>query len=140
MNEYGRLAQGYTAEWRPNAYAAIKNPEEHFAMLGAEIAAEIQAQLHAIDSAPPPSTIATPGWRAAAKEMAIEAVLAEMIYYQEPEDDQDEADPEAVWREEYVALIDQQNQDSRDEDPDQLPIGSSIPIDLAALHQHHLAH
>lgn len=44
MNEYGVMAQRHWQRWLPQRYAAIENPDDFFAELGEEVAAEIADQ------------------------------------------------------------------------------------------------
>lgn len=41
MNEYGAMARTHWQQWLPQRYAAIENPDDFFADLGEDVAAEI---------------------------------------------------------------------------------------------------
>lgn len=41
MNEYGAMARAHWQQWLPQRYAAIEDPDDFFADLGEEVAAEI---------------------------------------------------------------------------------------------------
>jgi len=86
-----RAAQSHWAQWLPQRYATIKNPDEFFELLGTEIAREIESQTSARlrnepETLPPEKR---PGWRNMARLMTEDAVLAEMAFLT-PEPDPDE--------------------------------------------------
>ena len=113
MNGYGTLTQAHWAEWLPQRYATIKNPDEFFTILGVEIASQIKA-VHLAILATEPSDLAESdqaGWRAMARNMAEAQVMTEMAYLP-PEDPDDDlpADPMSA----LTILADSMEQGYRD--------------------------
>jgi hypothetical protein len=83
MNEYGTMAQRHWRRWLPERYATIENPDEYFANLGEEVAADIEqrwAELQAQAGNPPGEDFTDRVGRLnALKKQAEETVLAERV-------------------------------------------------------------
>lgn len=83
MNEYGVMAQRHWQRWLPQRYAAIEDPEEFFAELGEEVAAEIAdrwAEMRAAAGNPPGEDfLEGVGRLNALRKQAEEIVLADRV-------------------------------------------------------------
>lgn len=83
MNEYGAMAKAHWQQWLPESYAGIENPDEYFADLGEEVAAEIEsrwAEMQAEAGNPPGEDfVDRVGRLNAMKKQAEAAVLRERV-------------------------------------------------------------
>jgi hypothetical protein len=116
MNRLGAMAEAHWAEWLPDRYATIGDPEAFFEDLGQQAAAEIEALYGAMLTAEPmglsPSESA--GWRATAKVNAENQIVSEMLLIDpEPAEEETPADPAG----DPVAALAEIHQSIYDEEP-----------------------
>lgn len=96
-NRYGAMAQQHWAQFLPNRYQAIENPDSFFSRLGQEVADEIEetAQQLAGTDQPDEGYLGKLGRLNAARSQAQEKVLAERVLLPaEPGSERDETPPE----------------------------------------------
>ncbi len=90
MNEYGQLAMDHWKTYRPQEYAQIQHPTNHFAELG-ETAHDqaIQIEDEIVRTLPTsPDYLTTLANRNQARQTAREIILAELLLPPEAEDDE----------------------------------------------------
>ena len=81
MNRYGLMAQRHWAQWLPQRYATISEPDSYFSTLGQEVQTRIEdltAEL-AGDDRPGEEYLAKAGRLTAARSRAEEIVLTERV-------------------------------------------------------------
>lgn len=81
MNRYGLMAQRHWAQWLPDRYATISEPDSYFSTLGQEVQTQIEdltAEL-AGDDQPGEEYLAKAGRLTAARSRAEEIVLTERV-------------------------------------------------------------
>jgi len=95
VNRYGLMAQRHWAQWLPQRYATISDPDSYFSALGQEAARQIEdltAEL-AGDDRPGEEYLAKAGRLTAARSRAEEIVLPERVLPEpEPETSEDPED------------------------------------------------
>jgi hypothetical protein len=95
VNKYGLMAQRHWAQWLPQRYATISEPDSYFSTLGQEVAQQIEeltAEL-AGDDQPGEEYLAKAGRLTAARNRAEEIVLPQRVLpAPEPETSEDPED------------------------------------------------
>ena len=81
MNRYGLMAQRHWAQWLPQRYATISEPDSYFSTLGQEAAQQIEDLAAELTGSNPPGEdyLARAGRLKAARLQAEEIVLPELI-------------------------------------------------------------
>lgn len=96
MNRYGLMAQQHWAQWLPQRYATISEPDSYFSTLGQEVQTQIEDLMLELagDDQPGEEYLAKAGRLTAARSRAEEIVLPERVLLapepqtsQDPEDD-----------------------------------------------------
>ena len=95
MNRYGLMAQRHWAQWLPQRYATISEPDSYFSTLGQEVAKQIEDLTLELagDDRPGEEYLAKAGRLTAARSRAEEIVLPERVLLApEPETSEDPED------------------------------------------------
>ena len=95
MNRYGLMAQRHWAQWLPQRYATLSEPDSYFSTLGREVAQQIEELTLELagDDRPGEEYLAKAGRLTAARSRAEEIVLPERVLLApEPETSQDPED------------------------------------------------
>jgi hypothetical protein len=95
MNRYGLMAQRHWAQWLPQRYATISEPDSYFSTLGQEVARQIEELTLDLagDDQPGEEYLAKAGRLTAARSQAEEIVLPERVLpTPEPETSKDPED------------------------------------------------
>lgn len=95
MNRYGLMAQRHWAQWLPQRYATISEPDSYFSTLGQEVAKQIEELTLDLagDDQPGEEYLAKAGRLTAARSQAEEIVLPERVLLApEPETSEDPED------------------------------------------------
>lgn len=95
MNRYGLMAQRHWAQWLPQRYATISEPDSYFSTLGQEVAQRIEELTLDLagDDRPGEEYLAKAGRLTAARSRAEEIVLPERVLLApEPESSEDPED------------------------------------------------
>ena len=81
MNRYGLMAQRHWAQWLPQRYATISEPDSYFSTLGQEVAQRIEELTLELagDDRPGEEYLAKAGRLTAARSRAEEIVLPERV-------------------------------------------------------------
>ena len=81
MNRYGLMAQRHWAQWLPQRYATISEPDSYFSTLGQEVAQQIEELTLDLagDDQPGEEYLAKAGRLTAARSRAEEIVLPERV-------------------------------------------------------------
>ena len=81
MNRYGLMAQRHWAQWLPQRYATISEPDSYFSALGQEVARQIEDLTLELagDDRPGEEYLAKAGRLTAARSRAEEIVLPERV-------------------------------------------------------------
>jgi hypothetical protein len=96
VNRYGLMAQRHWAQWLPQRYATISEPDSYFSTLGQEVARQIEELTLDLagDDQPGEEYLAKAGRLTAARSRAEEIVLPEQVLLapepetsESPEDD-----------------------------------------------------
>lgn len=124
MNSYGTRAMAYWRDHRPLAMGQIEDPTEFFSTLGRQIQAqvdELRTQMEGRDT-PGEGYLDKVGRLNAARALAEEMVMAELVYSQPPEaeeDDGDEVDPigQAMAAAHLADLAERERQEAQQYDP-----------------------
>ena len=101
MNRYGLMAQRHWAQWLPQRYATISEPDSYFSALGQEAARQIEDLTLELagDDRPGEEYLAKAGRLTAARSRAEEIVLPEQILLapepQTSETTEDDSQPSA---------------------------------------------
>lgn len=101
MNRYGLMAQRHWAQWLPQRYATISEPDSYFSTLGQEVETQIEELTLELagDDQPGEEYLAKAGRLTAARSRAEEIVLPERVLLapepQASEDPQDSSQPPA---------------------------------------------
>lgn len=101
MNRYGLMAQRHWAQWLPQRYATISEPDSYFSTLGQQVAQQIEELTLELagDDQPGEEYLAKAGRLTAARSRAEEIVLPERVLLTpEPEtsgDPEDSSQPQA---------------------------------------------
>ncbi len=101
MNRYGLMAQRHWAQWLPQRYAMISEPDSYFSTLGQEVETQIEELTLELagDDQPGEEYLAKAGRLTAARSRAEEIVLPERVLLApEPEisrDPEDDSQPQA---------------------------------------------
>lgn len=123
MNHYGQLAQTYWMQWLPAQFAEIKDTDQFFTVMGAQIKTEVDAMYTAMIAEIPPNVLPADveGWKNMALTMAEEKILAEVAYWPpEAEMDEDWLPEEPGWRNRWPdTIITDVIQESYDQEADQ---------------------
>lgn len=99
MNRYGLMAQRHWAQWLPQRYATISEPDSYFSTLGQEVAQQIEDLMLELagDDQPGEGYLAKAGRLTAARSRAEEIVLPERVLLapepQTSEDPEDDSQP-----------------------------------------------
>lgn len=86
MNHYGVLALRHWQNTKPQELAKIENPQQYFADLGEQVAAEARRRAEALESAMGSDFVANLRMLNEARATAESEVLRELVYT-EPETD-----------------------------------------------------
>jgi len=95
VNKYGLMAQRHWAQWLPQRYATISEPDSYFSTLGQEAARQIEDLTLELagDDQPGEEYLAKAGRLTAARSRAEEIVLPQRVLpAPEPETSEDPAD------------------------------------------------
>jgi len=95
VNRYGLMAQRHWAQWLPQRYATISEPDSYFSTLGQEVAKQIEELTLDLagDDQPGEEYLAKAGRLTAARSQAEEIVLPERVLLApEPETSEDPED------------------------------------------------
>ena len=95
MNRYGLMAQRHWAQWLPQTYATISEPDSYFSTLGQEVAKQIEELTLELagDDQPGSEYLAKAGRLTAARSRAEEIVLPQrLLPAPEPETSEDQED------------------------------------------------
>jgi hypothetical protein len=95
VNRYGRMAQRHWAQWLPQRYATISEPDSYFSALGQEVAQQVEELTLELagDDRPGEEYLAKAGRLTAARSRAEEIVLPERVLpAPEPETSEDPED------------------------------------------------
>ena len=95
MNRYGLMAQRHWAQWLPQRYATLSEPDSYFSTLGQEVAKQIEELTLELagDDQPGEEYLAKAGRLTAARSRAEEIVLPEQVLLApEPETGEDPED------------------------------------------------
>ena len=95
MNRYGLMAQRHWAQWLPQRYATISEPDSYFSTLGQEVAQQIEELTLDLagDDQPGEEYLAKAGRLTAARSRAEEIVLPQRVLLApEPETSEDPED------------------------------------------------
>ena len=101
MNRYGLMAQRHWAQWLPQRYATISEPDSYFSTLGQDVAQQIEDLTLELagDDQPGEEYLAKAGRLTAARSRAEEIVLPERVLLApEPQtsgDPEDDSQPQA---------------------------------------------
>ena len=101
MNRYGLMAHRHWAQWLPQRYATISEPDSYFSTLGQQVAQQIEELTLELagDDQPGEEYLAKAGRLTAARSRAEEIVLPERVLLTpEPEtseDPEDDSQPSA---------------------------------------------
>ena len=123
MNHYGQLAQTYWMQWLPAQFAEIKDTDQFFTVMGAQIHNEVETMYTAmtaeVPANVPPADVE--GWKNMARKMAEEKILAEVAYWPpETEMEEDWLPEEPGWRDRWPdTIITDVIQESYDREADQ---------------------
>ena len=81
MNRYGLMAQRHWAQWLPQRYATISEPDSYFSTLGQEVAQQIEELTLELagDDQPGEEYLAKAGRLTAARSRAEELVLPQRV-------------------------------------------------------------
>jgi len=81
VNRYGLMAQRHWAQWLPQTYATISEPDSYFSTLGQEVATQIEELTLELagDDQPGEEYLAKAGRLTAARSRAEEIVLPERV-------------------------------------------------------------
>ena len=81
MNRYGLMAQRHWAQWLPQRYATISEPDSYFSTLGQDVAQQIEDLTVELagDDQPGEEYLAKAGRLTAARSRAEEIVLPERV-------------------------------------------------------------
>ena len=81
MNRYGLMAQRHWAQWLPQRYATISEPDSYFSTLGQEVTQQIEELTLELagDDQPGEEYLAKAGRLTAARSRAEEIVLPERV-------------------------------------------------------------
>jgi hypothetical protein len=93
VNRYGLMAQRHWAQWLPQRYATISEPDSYFSTLGQEVEAQIEELTLELagDDQPGEEYLAKAGRLTAARGRAEEIVLPERVLLApEPETSEDQ--------------------------------------------------
>ena len=99
MNRYGLMAQRHWAQWLPQRYATISEPDSYFSILGQEVAQQIEELTLDLagDDQPGEEYLAKAGRLTAARNRAEEIVLPQRVLLapepQTSEDPEDSSQP-----------------------------------------------
>lgn len=102
MNRYGLMAQRHWAQWLPQRYATISEPDSYFSTLGQEVAQQIEDLTLELagDDQPGEEYLAKAGRLTAARSRAEEIVLPERVLAapepQTGEDPEDSSPPTSL--------------------------------------------
>ena len=124
MNHYGQLAQTYWMQWLPAQFAEIKDTDQFFTVMGAQIHNEVETMYTAmtaeVPANVPPADVE--GWKNMARQMAEEKILAEVAYWPpETEMEEDWLPEEPGWQDRWPrSIITNVIQESYDREADQL--------------------
>lgn len=95
-NGYGQMAMAHMAEYLPSRFAAIHDPESHFAAVGEEVLREINEMMAAWERAQTPPI--DDGRRNMTRRSVEEIVLGEMVFLTpEADPDEPEIDESGAW-------------------------------------------
>ena len=95
MNRYGLMAQRHRAQWLPQRYATISEPDSYFSTLGQDVAQQIEDLTLELagDDRPGEQYLAKAGRLTAARSRAEEIVLPQRVLLTpEPQTSQDPED------------------------------------------------
>ena len=95
MNKYALMAQRHWAQWLPQRYATLSEPDSYFSTLGQEVAQQIEELTLELagDDQPGEQYLAKAGRLTAARSRAEEIVLPERVLLTpEPATSEDPAD------------------------------------------------
>ena len=95
MNKYGLMAQRHWAQWLPQRYATLSEPDSYFSTLGQEVAQQIEELTLDLagDDQPGEQYLAKAGRLTAARSRAEEIVLPQQVLpAPEPETSEDPED------------------------------------------------
>ena len=101
MNRYGLMAQRHWAQWLPQRYATISDPDSYFSTLGQQVAQQIEELTLDLagDDQPGEEYLAKAGRLTAARSRAEEIVLPERVLLtpepQTSEDPEEDSQPPA---------------------------------------------
>ncbi|MFI5736068.1 hypothetical protein ACIA49_38500 [Kribbella sp. NPDC051587] len=98
MNRYGATAQKYFRDFLPTRYSQIEDPEDYFQDLGQQIQDQITDLTPELAGLDPKGEgfLAKVGRLEAAKKLAAERVMAEMVYSQVPENETEDLPEETA--------------------------------------------